>query len=516
MRTKFAIKNIVVGLISQVVIVLLGFMSRKVFIDSLGSEYLGVNGVMTNILSMMVLIESGIGISIVYNLYKPLSENDYSKVNTLVYTYKKAYFILAVIMSLLSLGLYPFLTYFMKLEQPIPGLGLVYFIFVIKNIISYLNAYKWALINADQRGYVIARSNMVFQILTTITKIIVLVQTESYILFLIVELLIFIMQNLVNTFIVKRRYPYLNKQNIVSLDKETSANINQNVKAMFFHNIGGYLVTSTDNLLIAVLVSIKAVGLYSNYTMIISQLSALLTPVTSGISASVGNLIATEGREKTYSIFKTSYLISFWIYGFATIFLFNLLDPFISWWIGQEYLLDKSILIVILLNFYISGMRGPISTFKNKAGLFVQDKYVSVFEGIINLIGSIILIRRFGFIGVFLGTLLSTILTVFWTQPKVVYKELFQKSLKIYFVDYFKYLIILVFTLIITTIICSNIIGYTFVSLVIRGLICISVPNIIFLILFLRTKEVKYLLKILKNQIVNKINFKYEEKRSIC
>lgn len=504
MRTKNAIKNIAMSLFSQIVILILGFVSRKVFIDNLGAEYLGVNGLLTNVLSMMVLIEGGIGISIVYNLYKPLAENNKEKIIALVQLYKKAYKILALIILIISCGLYPILGFIMKSDEPIKGMFVVYAIFVGKNIISYLNAYKWALINADQKGYVLARSNLIFQIITTIAKISILILTQSYIIFLLMEIGVFILQNITNTFIVYKRYPYLKEKSKYSIDNDTKENINKNVRAMFLHNIGGYLVFSTDNILISTFISVKAVGLYSNYTMVIGQLAALLNPVIDGIGASVGNLIATESEEKTYEIFKISYFISFWIYSFATVFLYALLQPFINWWIGEEYLLDKFTFIVILINFYLNGTRGPIGTFKNKAGFFVQDKYVPVIEGFINLIGSLILIKYFGLVGVFLGTTVSSLLTGFWNQPRIVYKHLFKIEVKTYFIRYIIFAIITIFTSVITLNICDLIInGENFSSLIYRGIICAIVPNLIYVLIFFKTKEFKNIYKLLNDNLLD-------------
>ncbi|MDZ5254371.1 oligosaccharide flippase family protein [Clostridium sp. LIBA-8841] len=504
MRTKNAVKNISMSLMAQIVIIILGFISRKVFIDNLGTEYLGINGLLTNVLSMMVLIESGIGISIVYNLYKPLAEGNKEKITALVTLYKKAYKVLAFIIIGVSVTLYPLLGKVMKTEKQISGLLLVYGIFVLKNVVSYLNAYKWALINADQKGYVLTRNNLIFQIVTTISKIIVLMITQNYLLFLFVELLIFAIQNLVNTKVVKEMYPYVNSKYNYSIDSETKNNINKNVRAMFLHNIGGYLVFSTDNILISSFINVSTVGLYSNYTMIIGQLSGLLSPIIGGIGAGIGNLIATENEEKVYEIFKTTFFISFWIYSFATIFLYNLLEPFINWWIGEGYLLNEFVFSVILINFYINGMRSVIGTYKSKAGLFVQDKYMPVLEGIVNLVMSLILIKYLGLVGVFLGTTISTLIVPFWNQPRIVYKELFKKSVSKYFVTYLVYLIIMLLVGYLTTNICNFVVnGYSFISLIIRGSICVIIPNIVYCILFLRTKEFQYLWSSIKNQIKN-------------
>ena len=162
MRTESSLKNMYIGIITQIIITLLGFISRKVFISGLGTEYLGINGLLTNVLSMLSLVEGGIGTSIVYNLYKPLADNDTEKVTALVQLYKKLYGLLAILVAILSLMLYPFLGSLMKGGTSGKYITVVYFIFVIKNIISYLNAHKWSLINADQKGYVLARINLIF------------------------------------------------------------------------------------------------------------------------------------------------------------------------------------------------------------------------------------------------------------------------------------------------------------------------------------------------------------------
>ena len=469
---------------------------------------MGVNGLLTNVLSMLSLVEGGIGSSIVYNLYKPLAENNQPKVIALVQLYKKIYGVLAIVIFLLSLTLYPFLGVFMKSESAITSINIIYFIFVAKNMISYLNAHKWSLINADQKGYVLAKYNLVFNIITTISKIIILMLTKNYILFLLIETGIFIIQNLWNGKIVNQRYTYIKTKKKYSIEREVKNNLITNVKALFLHNIGSYCVFGTDNILISAFISVKAVGLYSNYTMIIGQLSSLLTPIIGGIGASVGNLIAIESKEKNYEVFNVIYLINFWIYGVCAIFLYNLLEPFINWWLGEGLLLDKLTFIIILINFYISGMRSSVITFKTKAGIFNNDKYVPLIEAVINLGSSIILVKYFGLAGIFMGTTISTITLPLWIQSKLVYNNVFNKSVNQYFKKYFLYLGLTIIIGLLTTVL-SNIITITgIIGLVFKGVICVTVPNIILVLIFYRTDEFKYILNIIKNILRYKKNIR--------
>lgn len=504
MRVQNSIKNISISLLSQFIIILLGFISRKVFIDSLGTEYLGINGLLTNILSMLSLVEGGMGASIVYNLYKPLAENDIKTIISLTQLYKKIYGILAIIIFVLGLLLYPFLGLLMKDEGNIPFLWLIYFVFIFKNIISYLNAHKWSLITADQKAYILTRYNLIFNILTTIMKIIVLKISNSYILFLIIELLIIIIQNLWNGYIVNKHYPFIQTKEKYKIDSKIKSNIIINVKSIFLHKFGTYCVFGTDNLLISAFININTVGLYSNYTMILNNMQTLLNQVSSGIDASIGNLIATENKEKTYSVYKNFYLINFWIYSMATILLYNVVEPFIDVWLGKGLLLSHNTFIVILVNFYLTGMRNPINIFKEKSGIFAPDRYMPLLEAFINLAASIILVNYIGLMGIFIGTTISTLLIPFWTQPKIVYERVFEKSLFKYFIDYLYYVTIVVCVGFITAYICSIIPYSGFLLVIINGIISLVICNVCYIIIFYRTTEFKYFINLVKSFVRKK------------
>lgn len=506
MRVENSLKNIYISLLSQIVIVLLGFLSRKVFLDNLGADYLGVNGLLTNILSMLSLVEGGIGTSIVYNLYKPLAKNDKEKVSALVQLYKKLYFYIACGVSIISICLYPITRSITKNSSNIKFIWIIYSLFVIKNIISYFNAHKWSLITADQKGYVIAKYNLFFTIITTVCKIIVLKITQNYILYLMIELIIFIIQNIWNGKIVNEMYPYIKIKKKYNIDKETTENIKTNVKALFLHNIGSFCVLGTDNLLIGRFIGVISVGLYSNYNMIISQVHNLISPILNGIGASVGNLLAIEEKEKSYFVFNTVYLVNFWMYSVATIFLFNLLEPFINWWLGSGLLLDRLTFIVLLINFYLTGLRSCVLTFKNKSGIFKEDKYMTLVVAFINLTASIILVQYMGIAGVFIGTTISTISIPLWNQPKLLYNIVFQKSIWIYLKKYLLYVLVTLFAGTITTYLCNKIdLDLIFLSLVIKGIISIVIPSIIYTVIFFKTDEFKYLFKLLKTNIDDKI-----------
>lgn len=506
MRVKNSLKNILISILTQLIIILLGFLSRKVFLDSLGTEYLGINGLLTNVLSMLSLVEGGIGTSITYNLYKPLAEKNEEKVIALIQLYKKIYLILAIIIFVISIVLYPLFSIIANNGGKIYGLFWVYLIFIIKNMLSYLNAHKWSLINADQKGYILGKYNIIFNIVTTFSKIIILKLTGNYILFLLIEMFLFMIQNIWNGRIVNYNYPYISIKKRYTVDIEIKENLKKNVKALFLHNVGRYCVFGTDNLLIAFLINVKVVGLYSNYTMIVGQLDGLITSILYGISNSVGNLIAIEKKEKLFNIFNTIYLVNFWIYSISSIFLFNLVEPFLEWWLGSNFLLDRETLFIIIINFYITGLRVSVNIFKSKSGIFFEDRYLPVMEALINLCASFILAQYFGLAGIFIGTTLSTLLVPFWTQSKLVYNKVFDKSSWEYFAKYIKYVGLTLIVGSITTIICNQInLSYSFISLVVKGIICVLIPNLVYLMLFWKVEEFEYLKNIANNILLSKV-----------
>ncbi|MCM3665244.1 oligosaccharide flippase family protein [Mesobacillus subterraneus] len=498
MRTNNSIKNIFISILAQLVIVLLGFISRKVFLDSLGAEYLGINGLLTNVLSMLALVESGIGTAIVFSLYKPLAIKDNYTVIALVQLYKKVYKIIALIILIFSIFLYPFLGYFMKGEVSISYITVAYFIFVAKNIITYLNAHKISLIISDQKGYVLTSLNLVFQITITIAKILVLIITGNYIIYLLIELFIFMLQNIISSLIVSKRYPFINTKEKFLIKNEEKASIITKVKALFIHNIGGFALNGSDNILISAFLGLTTVGLYSNYSMITGQLTAFLAPLFNGIGASVGNLIAIESNTNRYKVFNVVYFLNFWVYSVSVIFLYNLLDPFISWWLGKEYLIEKSAVVILLINIYISGLRSSVFTFKVKGGIFVEDKYMPLIGAGINLVTSILLVKILGITGIFLGTTIS-ILFVFWKAPNLVFQQIFNRPVNIYYKKYVFYAVLTIIAGSVTTFFCTWIpFQNNFVSLASKGIVCLLIINIIYFIIFHKTDEFMYLMNVLK------------------
>ena len=282
---------------------------------------------------------------------------------------------------------------------------------------------------------------------------------------------------------------------------------------MVFHKIGSIVVVGTDNILISKFIGVIQVGLYSNYQLIINALNTVFGLAFQSVTASIGNLGATENSKKNKFIFECINLIGFWIYAFSSICLINLFNPFINIWLGREYLFSMPIVLIIIISFYLSGMRKSVLTFRDALGLFWHDRYKAIFEAGINLVASIILAQYIGIAGIFIGTIISTLTTCFWIEPYILFKYGFEDSVKSYFKKYGFYTINMIIVGVLTWFISSIFSDYSILGFIGKLVVCIIVPNTLFLIIFWRTKEFQYLIVIVKPMIYKLFKrFKTREK----
>ena len=493
-RTKNSMMNIMISLGGQAIILIISFLSRSFFINVFSEEYLGINGLFSSILNMLSLAELGIGTAITYSLYKPIAENDVMQIKLLMNFFRKTYFLIGTVVLSIGFLLTPFLQVFIKDTPDVPNLKIYFLLYVINTAISYFYTYKRTLIIAYQKAYISTAYNHIFTIIRNIAQIILMVYTKQFLLYLLVQIVFTTFENIAISKKADMLFPFLKENCIGNIDGNSLNEIKKNTVAMLFHKIGGIVVLGTDNLLISKFVGITEVGLYSNYLLITNALATVINQIFNSLTASIGNLGASETVRKTHSVFESINLIGFWVYGFASICLINLMNPFIYLWIGEQYTFPIEIVGLIVFNFYISGMRTSVNTFKGALGLYWNDRYKPVFESVVNLTLSILLINIWGIAGVFIGTAISTITTSFWIEPYVLYTYGFKMSVKEYFTKYISFGLILFLTGGITYLLCKLVNDTTLFSFISKLVICLIVPNIIFLFIFFRTDEFKLLL----------------------
>ena len=499
-RTDSSIKNLTSAMIGQVFALIISFVARIVFLNVLNEQYLGLNGLFTNILTVFSLVELGVGPAMNFCLYKPLAENDTEQVKSLMSFYRNAYNIIGVAIAIIGVGFVPFYRLFMAQVPDIPNLTLIYLLFTANTVASYFFAYKRALIICDEKRYVSNFYRYTFFSLLNIAQIFLLLTTGNYILFLVLQVIFTLAENIFVSLKADKMYPYLTEKNVQPVSNGTLSDITKNVKAMLMHKIGTVLVLSTDNIILSKYVGIVAVGIYSNYYLIISALQIVLYQVFDSIIASIGNLNAVSGNRdgRLEKVFDRVFFLNFWIFALCSCCLAVLFNPFISLWLGDHLLFDNLTVAAIVINFYLTGMRKTANTFKEATGLFYYDRYKPIFESVINIAASVYLAVRLGAAGVLLGTIISTLATCIWVEPYVVYRHSFKKGVGGYLVKLIAYSALCAgvcrLTLYTAGLITS---GSRWFRFILKALTAFIIPNIIFMLVFFRNENFRYYLKLL-------------------
>lgn len=494
-RTEYSATNITVATISRVAAILLGFFSRVVLTQVLSVDYVGINGLFLEIINILSLSELGVGSAITYALYKPVARNDIEKQKSLIRVFRNIYFIIAGIVCALGLVLIPFLGIIMKNKPNVENLTLLYLLYLCNAVVSYFMVYKRTLIDAHQLGYIGTLYQTSLWTAQSLVQMIVLYFTRNFALYLSVM----IVASLVNNILISRKadklYPFLKDKDVKPLPKHEKREIVKNIKAMLMHKVGNVVITSSDNLMLSSIVGIIATGMYSNYYLVIGSIRQILSEVFKSVTASVGNLGVRENRDRFKKIFEAMFFMGQWMFGFCAICLYECLDPFVAQNFGEGYVFTRDVTLILCINFYATGMRQATLVFRDSMGLFKYDRYKAIPEAIINIAASIILGRKLGTTGIFIGTLVSTVLTSFWVEPYVLYKKALNRSPVIYFAKYGVYALITAGLWLLSDYLCNLVSGGYWRVCLLRLCICIVVVNVGYLAAYFWTPEFKLLLQ---------------------
>lgn len=500
-RKKSSFKNMITAVSSNVLTIIVGLVAQAIFIKILGSEYLGLNGLFSNVISMLGIVELGMGSAIIYNMYKPIAEENHEKIKSLMQFYKKSYRIITLIISIIGIMIIPFIKYIVDIESVTVGINvyLVYILFLLETICSYILSYKRSMLYADQKEYITNIIHMGYTILVNTMQLTFLYFTHDYYLYLIIKVMMRLVENIVISSYVNRRYSYLLDNNVTKLDGKTEKDIFQKIRALFFHKIGTFIVSGTDNIIISKYLGLVTVGLYSNYYMIINAVQTVINHIIQATRASVGNLLVTESKTKQFDIFNKIRFVNFWISCFSSICIFVIMDSFITIWIGYKFVLPTKVLLVLVINFFIVSSRSTYGAFKEAAGIFYEDRFVPIIESLLNIVLSIIFVKKFGLMGVFMGTIASGLVLWCYSYPKYVYNKLFGRKISDYIKETIYYFIIFIliagFTYSLAILISFDNVYLQFISNV---LIALIVPNVIMLLLFSKDENFKYFINMLK------------------
>ena len=502
-RVQSAVKNIVFGQIGNLITQILNFVLRTVFIDHLGDTLNGVNALYTSILSVLSLAELGIGTALSYSLYKPVAGRDYEKVKSYMQFYKKAYQIIGIVIAAAGLMLSPFLPWLVRQPDGVTlrDLTLYYYIFLFNTASSYFVAYKYSIVNAEQKNYIQTNILTVTKMITVSLQIVVVLVTGNFYIYLLTAAGVELVQKIFVTVYLNRKYPYLKEKDVQKLTKEETGEIASKTKALVFHKVGDVARLQTDSMIISAFINVTVTGFVDNYNWVLNSIANVVNIFFNSVISSFGNLIATESKERQYQMFKVYRFAACWIYGFTAIGFSMLLTPFIILWKGESRALAYAVVRCILVDFYFKGERIVLSNFKTAAGVFEQDKYLALIQGVVNLVISIVLVRSIGLVGVYIGTIVSGLIANI-TKPVIIYRVILDRPVKGYFIDFVKYAGVTAALFALLTCIKNLVMTQTtIVSFAEMFLIICVVFNGIFLLLFSRTDEFGYLWGIVKKKI---------------
>lgn len=503
-RTEYSAINTTVALISRIIAILMGFVTRVVFTHVLNENYVGINGLFTDILNVLSLTELGVGTAITYALYRPIAQKDIKQQQQLMRMYQNFYRATALCVTVVGLALIPFMDVLMKNRPDVDHLILIYLLYLANSVLSYLLVYKRTLIDAHQMNYIVLVYQTIFLLIQDVCQIIVLLVTRNFILFLSIYIICTVLSNIAISWKADKLFPYLKEPCYEKMGREEKKSIYRNIRAMMMHKIGNVIVNNTDNLLISSFVGVVSVGIYSNYYLVIGSVRQVLDQIFQGITASVGNLGATEDSDAIKNVFDIAFFIGQWLYGFTAICLFELLNPFVEIAFGKNYLFTKEIVLILCINFFINGTRKAALTFRDSMGLFWFDRYKAIVEAVLNLVISLVLVSKFGTFGVFAGTFISTMLTSVWVEPYVLYRHRLNRSPLGFYLQYFIYALGIGLVWLITDGICRIVPGNVIVQFVARLGICIFITNVLLLLLYFRKKEFQKVIGIAQRIIKNR------------
>ncbi len=484
-KTKNTIRNLIWGVINKIIVIIIPFFMRTLIIKVLGSEYLGLNSLFTSILQILNLTELGFSSAIVYSMYKPIAENDTQTMCALLNLYKKVYRYIGIIILIVGLAIMPFLHKFINGSTPSDiNIYILYFIYLFNTVLSYLLfAYKTSILNAFQRNDIISRINMILQIIQAIIQFVLLIVFKNYYLYVIIQPIITIANNIICANEVKKKYPkYVPKGN-VSL--EIKADLKKRVAGLFVYKICGTTRNALDSIFISSFLGLTTVAIYNNYYLIMNAIISIMSIITVSMLSGIGNSIVINSVDKNYNDMKKFNFMYMWIAGWCTICLLCLYQPFMKLWMGQDYMLPMSCVITMCLYFYALKMGDIRAAYSDAAGLWWETRYRAIAESIANCALNYLLGKYFGLIGIILATLISLLIINFGYGSSIVFKYYFKgKKISEYFKSNLKYFIVTLIIGSITFLMCNALNLNNIIEFIVKGIICLIIPNILYMLIY--------------------------------
>ncbi len=491
-RTKNAKRNIVWGVVNKIATLIIPFFCRTAVIQVFGVNYVGLNSLFTSILSALNLAELGFGSAVVFFMYKAIATDDEDRIRALVNYFKHVYKVIGTVVLLVGLSLLPFLQLFVNKDVPSDiNIHVIYLLTLTATVLTYfLFAYKSSLFHAFQRNDVLMKISTAIAVAERILQLVFIFAFKNYYLYIASAIFAGIANNILISFFAKRHYPQYAAAGV--LDKEVKKGIAQKIKGLIFYKIGNVVSGSADTIVISSFLGLTVMGRYGNYAYVLTTLFAFLGIYYSAMRSGIGNSIATESKQKNLDDFKFLQFVQNWMISWATVCLLCLFQDFIELYVGEEHQLPIGIVICFCAYFWTWKIQDVVHVCKEAAGLWDQDRFRPLIGAGFNLILNLIFVQIIGLYGVILSTVAQFIIIDLPWASKILFKNYFETSSKCYYLLLIKGLLETLIMCAATYFVCLQIhIDNTVLSLLVKALLCVSVPNIIFVAFNVRSKEFK-------------------------
>lgn len=509
-RTQNSFFNIITGLSSSLLLILLSFITRSVFVRTLGEAYMGIEGVFSNILTMLNLANLGFDTAIAYKLYKPLELGDRHRLQLLMKLYRQVYFVMGCVILVMGLCLIPFLPRVAKDYERIAQLGLngvvIFLLYLSGTVSSYwFFAYKNTFIRATQKTYLLSIANYFIYIGNSISQILLLIFTRNFVLYLISMLSFTVLQNLVNAAICNRRHPYLKEKIPDSVSKEEVKSIFKDCSVLLLHRASTVVINSSDILVLSMMAGLGTVGFYTNYLIVKNQLASLFNTILNSLQASLGSLHTAGNLDWSRTAFRVVNFFTVWLYGIGAIGLAVLYDDFITLWVGPEFVVTSwtvggvtvhtPIALLIGVEFYLAGQGQYCLIFREVTAMFRRLKLRPAVSIVVNLGFSILLVPRLGIAGCVISTIIAYQFTFLLVDPWVIWRRALDLAPWGYYLRNIVYKLVTAAAGALSWWLCSLIPLGGIPGFLVRGCVCVAAPCAVFALCSFRTMEFRFLLR---------------------
>lgn len=501
MRIVNFIRNSTYSLVSFAFISLFGIYIRKLFIQNLPIELLGLEGLFSSIVSILSLAELGISYVINYSLYKALANDDKEEVNVLMNIYRYMYRLIGSFVLVVSVALYFFLPNIIR-EQNIPWnyVELVYFIQIATVLSTYFIAYKRTLFAADQKDYISIKIDTICKIAANIVRILAIVCFQSYVLYALTALLFNILANLIITYKVNKTYDFI-KPVKVNIDDMRNRNFFKDIKNFLIHKIAYILYGGTDSILVTTFLNLQTAGLMANYLLVHTGIYTIMYKCFQGIVPTLGNLVYSESREKSFQVYKSLDLLYTFFGAYVCCIYILFFQKFINIFFGSDFLLSDTYVLMLGINVFLSMQFENLYNYRNTFGNFEKDRTYMILSAISKIIVGILLIDEFGIAGLMIGTI-AGLAFIIYGRIIIVFKYILNQSISKYLFRHLIYSAIIVAEiLIIRQVITFVNMPLSYTSLILEGILATVFMVVFNVIIFCKTEEFRDLLQYLVNII---------------